>query len=281
MNRVCEHCDALHWIAKRKFSSSLISSRWEFCCKEDDVVLSALRESSRILRNLLTKRNSRERDFRQNICSYNFVLTFIFVNYRTNSRNANRLNSDRKSVVFQIQEELYHLQRFLYSSSNNTVYSLMNQSLMNQARSCAEHVTTGQLTEPWMRFLLIDFSFSLVLENRIFFTHSIRSMLATLNWMRSYRYRKKMNRQWSVSTSRHRSEDDKRQSAKNELWLMIYSMLSLNRSFLLVMKSEIIFRDFSYIWLRFLSLSVYSRCSAARERIEFKRFILLNLVSKE
>jgi hypothetical protein len=34
-------------------------------------------------------------------------------------------------------------------------------------------------------------------------------MLATLNWMRSYRYRKEMNRHWSVSTSRHRSEDDK------------------------------------------------------------------------
>jgi hypothetical protein len=77
--------------------------------------------------------------------------------------------------------------------------------------------------------------------------------------MKSYRYRKKMNRHWSVSTPRHRSEDDKRQSAKNELWLMIYSF-EPHRSFLLVMKSEIIFRDFPYIWLRFLPLSVYSRC---------------------
>jgi hypothetical protein len=58
---------------------------------------------------------------------------------------------------------------------------------------------------------------------------------------------------------------------------MIYSLLSLNRSFLFVMKSQIIFRNFSNIRLRFLSLSVYSRCSAARERIEFKRSILLNL----
>jgi hypothetical protein len=31
-----------------------------------------------------------------------------------------------------------------------SVYSLMNQSLINQARSCAEHVITGQLTEPWI-----------------------------------------------------------------------------------------------------------------------------------
>jgi hypothetical protein len=48
---------------------------------------------------------------------------------------------------------------------------------------------------------------------------------------------------------------------------MIYCLLSLNRSFLLVMKSEIIFQNFSYIWLRFLSLSIYSRCLAVRERI--------------
>jgi hypothetical protein len=34
-------------------------------------------------------------------------------------------------------------------------------------------------------------------------------MLTTLNWMRSYSYRRKMNRHWSISTSRHRSEDDK------------------------------------------------------------------------
>ncbi len=48
---------------------------------------------------------------------------------------------------------------------------------------------------------------------------------------------------------------------------MIYSLLSLNRSFLLVMKSKIIFRNFSYIWLRFLSLSVYYRCLVVREQI--------------
>jgi hypothetical protein len=85
---------------------------------------------------------------------------------------------------------------------------------------------------------------------------------------------------------------------------MIYSLLSLNRSFLFVMKSKIIFRDFLYIWLRFLPSSVLSRyqllekrvwlttafesrfqsnllflLSATRQRIEFKQSILLNLVS--
>jgi hypothetical protein len=58
-----------------------------------------------------------------------------------------------------------------------------------------------------------------------------------------------------------------RQSAKNGLWLMIYSFES-HRSFLFVMKSEIIFRDFFlYLTQIFTFLSVYSRCLAARERI--------------
>jgi hypothetical protein len=45
----------------------------------------------------------------------------------------------------------------------------MNQSLMNQARSCAEHVITRQLTEFWMRLLLVDLSFLLVLKKSYHF----------------------------------------------------------------------------------------------------------------
>jgi hypothetical protein len=99
------------------------------------------------------------------------------------------------------------------------------------------------------------------------------------NWMRSYRYRREMNRHWSVSihldTDQKTIKDNLRRTSFD--WWSI--LLNLNRSFLLVMKSEIIFRNFSHIWLRFLSLSIYSRCFAVRERIEFKRSILLNLVS--
>jgi hypothetical protein len=45
---------------------------------------------------------------------------------------------------------------FICELSFVNVYSSMNQSLMNQARSCAEHVITGQLTEPWTGPLLVD-----------------------------------------------------------------------------------------------------------------------------
>jgi hypothetical protein len=78
----------------------------------------------------------------------------------------------------------------------------MNQSLMNQARSCAEHVIMGQLTEPWIRPLLVDLSFSLVLENRItsFYYYSIKSMLTTSRTEIRIISVEEMNRHWSVST---------------------------------------------------------------------------------
>ncbi len=120
INCVCEHCDVLHWISKRKFLNTSENFRWESCCKKNDVILSSLQNSSQLLRELLIEQNSRERDFRQHIRSFNFALLFTFVNYKVNSRITNRLNSDRESVVFQIQEKLYHLQEFLQSSSNNT-----------------------------------------------------------------------------------------------------------------------------------------------------------------
>jgi hypothetical protein len=56
-----------------------------------------------------------------------------------------------------------------------------------------DHVLTTSLNSELDSY---DKSFvsRLVRKNRIFFTHSIKSMLATLNWMRSYSYRREMNR---------------------------------------------------------------------------------------
>ncbi len=114
----------------------------------------ALRDSSQLLRKLLTEQNSRERDFRQNIRSFNFVLTFTFVNYKANSRIANRLNSDRESVVFQIQEELYHFQESLHSIANNTFafaqffFYDLNEAI---ATRNAQH---SQLNEQFLRLLM-------------------------------------------------------------------------------------------------------------------------------
>ncbi len=153
MNRVCEHCDALHWISKRRYHTSFANLKWESCCKEDDVVLFALRDFSQLLRELLTEKNSRERDFRQHIRSFNFALIFTFVNYKANSRIANRLNNDRESVVFQIQKKLYHLQESLHSIANNTfVFAQLFFYDSNKATTTrnAQH---SQLNEQLLRLL--------------------------------------------------------------------------------------------------------------------------------
>jgi hypothetical protein len=120
MNRVCEHCGALHWISERRYQTSLANPKWESCCKEGDVVLPALRDPPQLLRELLTEQNPRGRDFRQHIRSFNSALTFTSVNYKADPRIANRLNSGRGPVVFQIQGELYHLQGPLHPTANNT-----------------------------------------------------------------------------------------------------------------------------------------------------------------
>jgi hypothetical protein len=102
---------------------------------------------------LLTEQNSRERDFRQNIRSFNFALIFTFVNYKTNSRIANRLNSDREFVVFQIQKELYHFQKSLHSIANNTlVFAQLFFYDLNKATATlnAQHL---QLNKQLLRFL--------------------------------------------------------------------------------------------------------------------------------
>ncbi len=97
------------------------------------------------------------------------------------------------------------------------------------------------------------------------------------NWMRSYRYRREMNRHWSVSTPRHRSEDDKTICEERTLIDDLFFWISS----IIFTRDEIrdhLSRFFLYL-TQILFLSVYSRCSAVRERIEFKRSILLNLVS--
>jgi hypothetical protein len=72
-----------------------------------------------LLRDLLTKQNSRERDFRQHIRQYNFALTFTFVNYKSNTRVNSRNN--RELIFFQIHDELYHLKNSLQSVAKTSL----------------------------------------------------------------------------------------------------------------------------------------------------------------
>jgi hypothetical protein len=91
-------------------------------------------------------------------------------------------------------------------------------------------------------------------------------MLATLNWMRSYRYRKEMNRHWSISTFRHRSEDDKTICEERTLIDDLFFWISS----IIFTRDEIrdhLSRFFLYLTQIFIFLSVYFRCFAVRERI--------------
>ena len=119
MNRICEHCDALHWIVERQNNNFLRSSKWEFCCKKDDVVLLVLRDSFDLLRTLLIEQIVQDRNFRLNIRSFNFALIFTFVNYKTNTRINNAIN--RELVFFQIHDELYHMREFLRAFLSNAL----------------------------------------------------------------------------------------------------------------------------------------------------------------
>jgi hypothetical protein len=97
------------------------------------------------------------------------------------------------------------------------------------------------------------------------------------NWMRSYRYRREMNRHWSVSTPRHRSEDDKticeEQTLIDDLFFWISSIIftrdeirdHLSRFFL-------IFDSDFYLFISLLSLP-----RSPRTNLISRRSILLNL----
>ncbi len=101
----------------------------------------------------MTEQNSRERDFRQNIRLYNFVFIFIFVNYKANSRIANRLNNDREFVVFQIQRKLYHFQESLHSIANSTLAFVQFFFYDSNEATTTRNAQHSQLNEQFLRFL--------------------------------------------------------------------------------------------------------------------------------
>ncbi len=112
-----------------------------------------LRDFSQLLRELLIETNSRERAFRQNIRSFNFVFIFTFVNYNANSRIANRLNNDREFVVFQIQRELYHLQKSLHSIANYTLAFAQLFFYDSNEAIATQSAQYSQLNEQFLRLL--------------------------------------------------------------------------------------------------------------------------------
>jgi hypothetical protein len=144
----------------------------------------------------------------------------------------------------------------------------MDQPLMEawSAITCwPRHWTLG----PWMRPLLVDLPSPTSFRKSYHFqliTIVLRACSLLVDWDRTH-----IVERWT-DTDQSLHLDTDQETIRNNLrrtsfdwWPTLY-WASIDH-FLLVMKSEIIFRDFPYIWLRFLPLSVYPRCLAARERI--------------
>jgi hypothetical protein len=72
--------------------------------------------------------------------------------------NREMFTQSKRSKLSKIEDEWRSEKKKKEQKRNDDVYSSMNQPLMNQAGSCAEHVITGQLTEPWIESLLVDLS---------------------------------------------------------------------------------------------------------------------------
>jgi hypothetical protein len=75
----------------------------------------------------------------------------------------------------------------------------MNQSLMNQAKSCAEHVITRQLTEPWTRSLLVNL-LSLTSFRKSYLFHSLNLEACSLHlieWNRTHTVEKWIDSEFS------------------------------------------------------------------------------------
>jgi hypothetical protein len=84
MDVECIHCHALFWQEEYNVMN---------CCKKSEIVLPPVRESSDLLKRLLTRDHSNSDSFIKHIRQYNSALAFTFIAYTPNRRlRANEYN---------------------------------------------------------------------------------------------------------------------------------------------------------------------------------------------
>ncbi len=140
-----------------------------------------------------------------------------------------------------------------------------------------DHVlsTWSRRTTHWMlNETLINKSFVLTSFRKSYLFHSLNleACSSLIEWNRIDIVEKWIDTDQSL----HLDTDQKtiKQSTKNELWLMIYSFES-HRSFLLVIKSKIIFRDFFlYSTQIFIFISLFSLLRSPRTNLISRQSIL-------
>jgi hypothetical protein len=73
----CGHCYVLFWREEQNFMN---------CCKQGEIVLPLVRESSNLLKQLLTRDYLTSDSFFKNIRQYNSALVFTFIIYISDRR---------------------------------------------------------------------------------------------------------------------------------------------------------------------------------------------------
>ncbi len=104
----CSNCTALHW----KFKFVLNLYLYIICCFKDDELLNSLSDSSSLIKSFFKNDTAQSKHFLNHIQDYNHALIFTSCMYTANKHFMNQ----REIQAFIVHDELYHLQRSLYST---------------------------------------------------------------------------------------------------------------------------------------------------------------------
>jgi len=104
----CFNCTALHWKFKSVFNLYL----YIVCCFKNDELLDSLSDSSSLIKSFFEDDTTQSKHFLNHIWDYNHALIFTSCMYIANKHFTNQ----REIQAFIIHDELYHLQKSLYST---------------------------------------------------------------------------------------------------------------------------------------------------------------------
>ncbi|RXW13481.1 hypothetical protein EST38_g12375 [Candolleomyces aberdarensis] len=103
MDAKCPHCHALHWADERLAGTSVEAPEFGMCCQRGKVQLEPIPPPPQPLKRLLSSRDARSRQFRDNLWKYNRTFAFTSLGVRED-HSVNR----RGPPVFRISGELHH-----------------------------------------------------------------------------------------------------------------------------------------------------------------------------
>ncbi|KAG1578619.1 hypothetical protein G6F48_011789 [Rhizopus delemar] len=107
MDKVCQHCGALHWTAEKSANVPASVLSRESCCKHGAVKVDVLRDPPQLLKDLFTGNHELSTHFLKNIRQFNLAFAFTSVGCNTVSATGRSCSCPSS---FMIHGKLYHLQ---------------------------------------------------------------------------------------------------------------------------------------------------------------------------